>query len=168
MACTTSQYTLPEIRSNCSQNTFISDSNFIPDTTIQLVRYACVVRVQVSQQNIVARREVRRPGWPGDVNQDVIFQTTSGSHAVSVVAPSCWHQISKLMSWASSSDVCNISWCHTDVIVTVTCLFCGPRRPPTESKFSKSKKLILNGIFLLITRNFWVFRRVRNIAKSDY
>ena len=167
VACSTSPYCLSEILSNCSQKMFIGDCNFIPDTLIQLVRCAWVVGVQVFQQNIVARREVRRPGWPDDVTQDVIFQTTSGSRAVSVVAPSCWHQISKPMSWASSSVVCSITWCHTDVMVTVTCLFCVPRRLQSP-KLSKNKKHILNGIFLLIIRNFCVFRRVRKIAKSYY
>ena len=109
---------LTEIHLYCSRKTFKSDSNFVPDTLIHLVRFTWVVRVHVSQQNVVAHRQVRRPGWPGNVTQDVIFQTTSGSRAVSVVAPSCWHQVSKLLSWASSSDVSSSAWCRTDVIVT--------------------------------------------------
>jgi len=55
-----------EINHNCSEQTFVSGSDFMSDVLVQLaMRYG----FQMSPENVVGRTEVRRRSWPGDVTR---------------------------------------------------------------------------------------------------
>jgi len=64
-----------EINRNCSEQTFVSGSGFIPDVLVQL---AMRRGFQMSPENVVGRTEVRRRSWPGDVTRT--WNYASGKH----------------------------------------------------------------------------------------